>query len=244
VSFAAIDARCAARYPGGMVSNLSLDRIHEHERSQMRYRLDMANVEQLPRGRHRLTREEVLASQRGRMLTAMVEAVAEKGLARVTVKDVLLGAGVSRETFYEHFDNKDDCFFEAYDGASQIVQGAIGGAWSDASTDDVTGLQRLDRSLGAYLGAMASEPLAARVFMIDILAAGPEAVARRYETLEAFTKLIASLVDAQTPTELTRAEAFVGAVSSMVSARLAAGRADELPALREPLLDLAQALWP
>jgi AcrR family transcriptional regulator len=204
----------------------------------------MAKVEQLPRGRHRLTREEVLASQRGRMLHAMVEAVAEKGFARVTVKDVLTGAGVSRETFYEHFDNKDDCFFAAYDGASAIVQGAISGGWSEDEQRGADPLERLDHAVTSYLEAMASEPLVSRVFMIDILAAGPEAVRRRYEMMQAFTGLIVALVDAQTDVQRARAEAFVGAVSSMVATRLALGRADELPALREPLLDLAAALWP
>src|SRR3954449_13507932 len=52
-------------------------------------------VRQLPRGRHRLTREEVTASQRGRMLQAMAAAVAEKGYTRMAVADVVAGAGVS-----------------------------------------------------------------------------------------------------------------------------------------------------
>jgi AcrR family transcriptional regulator len=42
----------------------------------------------------------VLASQRGRMLGAMADAVASKGYAATTVADVVAGAGVSRKTFY------------------------------------------------------------------------------------------------------------------------------------------------
>ena len=72
-------------------------------------------VRQLPRGRHRLTREEVTASQRGRMLEAMAEAVAEKGYTHMAVADVVSGAGVSRETFYQHFADKEDCFLAAFD---------------------------------------------------------------------------------------------------------------------------------
>ena len=44
-------------------------------------------MQQLPRGRHGLAREEVIASQRGRMLAAMADAVAEKTFARTTVTD-------------------------------------------------------------------------------------------------------------------------------------------------------------
>ena len=60
----------------------------------------------LPRGPHRLEREVILASQRGRMLEAMAESVAEKGDAATTVADVVGGAGVSRKTCYEHFSDK------------------------------------------------------------------------------------------------------------------------------------------
>src|SRR6266576_1786673 len=83
----------------------------------------------LPRGRHHLTREQVRASQRGRMLLEMVEAVAAKGYASTSVADVIAGARASRETFYEHFENKQDCFLAAYDEAvlqlTQTMQGAL-----------------------------------------------------------------------------------------------------------------------
>lgn len=174
----------------------------------------------------------------------MVRAVAEKGFARVTVKDVLAGAGVSRETFYEQFANKDDCFWAAFDGASATVQHAITGSWHQSTAEAVTPHERLDRAVTAYLEALAAEPVVARVFMIDVLGAGPEAIVRRYQGLEAFTALVAGLIEARTPDEHRRAEAFVGATSAMVSTRLALGRADELPGLREHLLDLAKTLWP
>src|ERR671936_165052 len=53
-------------------------------------------VRQLPRGRHHLTRAEVTASQRGRMLQAMAEAVRDKGFTGTAVADVVAGAGARR----------------------------------------------------------------------------------------------------------------------------------------------------
>src|SRR4030088_3435567 len=53
-------------------------------------------VEPLPRGRHRLSREQVERSQRGRMLAAMTDAVAEKGYVATTVAGVLARAHVAR----------------------------------------------------------------------------------------------------------------------------------------------------
>ena len=49
----------------------------------------MARAQQLPRGRHGLTREEVITSQQGRMLAAMADAVAERGYAKTSVSDVI-----------------------------------------------------------------------------------------------------------------------------------------------------------
>ena len=81
-------------------------------------------VERLPRGRHKLAREEVVASQRERILRALAAAMAEKGYADTSVADVLSGAGVSRQTFYELFTDKQDCFMSAYEIAvDQILEG-------------------------------------------------------------------------------------------------------------------------
>ena len=60
----------------------------------------------LPRGRHSLSREEVARSQRDRLVRAMADVMAEKGYARTSVADIVRGAGVSRESFYERFGSK------------------------------------------------------------------------------------------------------------------------------------------
>ncbi len=69
----------------------------------------------LPKGPHTLTREQVQASQRQRILDAVLDVVGERGYAAATVADVTTAAGVSRTTFYEQFRNKQDAFLTAYD---------------------------------------------------------------------------------------------------------------------------------
>src|ERR687890_2263309 len=71
--------------------------------------------ERLPRGRHSLPREAVTESQRGRIYQAMIEVVSERGYPETRVVDVIGVAGVSRKTFYELFESKEDCFLAAYD---------------------------------------------------------------------------------------------------------------------------------
>jgi AcrR family transcriptional regulator len=69
----------------------------------------------LPRGPHRLERDEVIHHQRARIHGAMVEAVAQSGYDGTSVKQVIGLAGVSRRSFYEQFANKQECFLATFD---------------------------------------------------------------------------------------------------------------------------------
>src|SRR2546426_8505515 len=122
-------------------------------------------------------RAAVWANQRARMLDAMARAVAAKGYARVSVADVVQLAGVSRRTFYEQFRDKEDCFLVAYETGTEALIGEMLAA--------VAGLERpnwrarLRASMEVYTGTLAAEPDLARVFLIDVLGAGPRAVELR-----------------------------------------------------------------
>lgn len=201
----------------------------------------MADVQQLPRGRHGLSREQVRASQRGRMLAAVAASVADHGFANMTVADVIKRAGVSRETFYEQFADKQDAFLAALDaGADGMI------AFLRAALDSPAGdpLERLDRTLTAYLSTLAAAPSYAKAFLIDAYGAGDAAIARRIDLQQRFVDLMAEALGIEPDAEADRfaCEALVAAVSSLVTARIGAGRADELPDLRDPLIDLSRRL--
>src|SRR3954453_4048235 len=95
----------------------------------------------------------VTQTQRERMLDAMARAVAEKGYAKVTVADVVGLAGVSRRTFYEHFNDVEDCFVEAYAAATRVSLAEVESAVRDARLEDWH--DRFEIAIGAYLGALA-----------------------------------------------------------------------------------------
>jgi AcrR family transcriptional regulator len=196
-------------------------------------------VRQLPRGRHRLTREEVFASQRGRMLEAMALAVGDKGYTGIAVADVVAGAGVSRETFYQHFADKEECFLAAYEMAVDIMRQAMADALAGRPSDP---LARFDRALRAYLDLLSSEGAVARVFLVDVYAAGPRALERRREVQEDFVDVIAGIFAAKTAGDRFACEALVAAISSMVTVRVAAGEFDALPGLRLQLVELARRM--
>jgi len=200
----------------------------------------------LPRGPHRLTRETVLESQRGRMLDAVAVAVADKGYAATTVGDVVSGAGVSRKTFYEHFSDKEECFLAAWDTGVQVVFEAIL-ASRDQARDPI---ERMRAGLRAYLATLAAEPAFARSFFIEVVAAGPRAEARRAEVHAQFAELFTTLHEQarrempqlpDVPPAIPRAA--VGAINELVSDYVRAGRTEQLPELEDTILYLELVLF-
>jgi AcrR family transcriptional regulator len=189
----------------------------------------------LPRGPHGLAREEVLASQRGRMLTAISEAVAEKGYAATTVADVVGRAGVSRKTFYEHFSDKEECFIAAWDTGVALLIDAVTRATLGAEGD---WKDRLHAGVRAYLHTLVSVPAFARTFLIEVLAAGPRALDRRAQVHRRFAELLRTLHERQREVAPELPElpdevftATVGAVEALVAERVRRGRIEELPEL-------------
>ncbi|NLT07766.1 MAG: TetR/AcrR family transcriptional regulator [Solirubrobacterales bacterium] len=135
---------------------------------------------QIPGGRHGLAPEAVAESQRSRLLAAMAEAVCEQGFAETSISDVIARAGVSRKTFYQQFDGKDDCFATAYglevDRLSAVALAAFeaeGGPWA----------RRLRAALTALCGALAANPGTARLCFVEGHDAGPLTAARRRDAL-------------------------------------------------------------
>lgn len=201
------------------------------------------SARQLPRGRHGLPREQVIASQRERILDAMAAAMVEHGYVGTSVAAILKRAGVSRETFYEQFRSKEDCFEAAFERAVAQLLGRI--AEASVAEDDQAGSVaqrggRIERLLGAYLEGLSAEPAYARLFLVEVYAVGSKAVARRAALQESFVALIAEVLGAQTDQQRFACQTLAAAVSAMVTARVAADDLAGLRALREPLLELVR----
>ena len=142
----------------------------------------------LPAGRHSLTREVVLASQRGRLLDAMAQAVSENGYGTATVARVVALAGVSRKTFYEHFSDKEKCFLALYDTGISYVLGPQSKRHFRAETAEAGPRGRLAVGLRAFLAVLAEEPAFSRAIILEVHAAGAAALERRRATLEGFAR--------------------------------------------------------
>jgi AcrR family transcriptional regulator len=127
----------------------------------------------------------VTESQRNRIHQAMIEVVAERGYPETRVVDVIGVAGVSRKTFYELFDSKEDCFLAAYD----VLLGNLLREATDAfeSRPGVPWAERIATALEGLLLHLAEHPDEGRFAIVEVLAAGPKALARRDAALRQFT---------------------------------------------------------
>jgi AcrR family transcriptional regulator len=177
----------------------------------------------------------VVENQRERILAAVGDVVSVAGYREMSVEDVIVTAGVSRRTFYEHFKNKEDAFLAAYDAVLlQLLSAVQGAIEAERSFTD-----RMRAGLSAFLDFLAREPGFARMCIVEALAAGPEAIARRNGAMAAFATMISDNArQIGTPLEpppLT-AETIVGGIYEVVYTRIVRGDIRQLPDLLPDLL--------
>lgn len=174
------------------------------------------------------------ADPRARILDALIATVAYRGYDRTTVERVLQTADVPGAVFDEHFHNKEDCFMQALDALVTRLQDSVQeqfqrtGPWPE----------RVRQGLKALLAALASDPEAARVGMVECLSAGHYAGERYREILGAFVPLLEEgRRHAAYPEHLPpqTSEAVVGGIASILHRRVLEERTPELLSLLEDL---------
>ncbi len=203
-----------------------------------------ARPEQLRGGNHGLTPQQVAESQRTRILAAMRDLVATRGFHDVPVASVIQHAGVSRKTFYELYASKEECFVAIYEQEMERVLAPTLHAFEGSEP----WVDRLRTALGVLLGTLATDPAAARICFVEVLAAGPLALERRAEAYAALDPLFAPPAEgspgtagkaaAAPPLAPTRAivAGSVGYLTETLHREIGAGRASELPKLRAQLM--------
>ena len=191
----------------------------------------LANVVRtLPR--RGLSRATVHDSQRWRLLEAMIEVTASHGYADANVAHVIARAGVSRKAFYEHFVDKEACFLAAYDVVSdRVLADLVATGTRRASPAQ----RRRDYVLG-FLAALDRDLAVARVFMVDVLGAGPRALARR----DALNHQFADQLFGDADVDATHRLAVIGGVNAVVASALLRP-APQLTALGPSLVAFVQA---
>ncbi len=187
--------------------------------------------------------EQVGAHQRARFHSAMVELVAERGYAPVTLRDLTAVAKVSSRAFYEQFRGKEDCFLRTHDlivrrAAKRIVT-------AQAGEHDWRGRLRL--AFRGFAREIEREPAAARLALLEAHTAGPTSCERARRAERSFETMLADSLG-RAPDGLGApplvAEGIVAGVAGVARRRLLAsdgGRVEMPPDLADELLEWALA---
>lgn len=193
------------------------------------------------RGRHAPPPEVRAAVQRQRLMRAAASEFAERGYVGATATSIAARAGMSKATFYAHFDNKLTCMLALYDRANEVVGNAVVDALARAGLSDAT--TRLHAATRAYLETVAQNPDFTRVLVVEIIAAGPEAIAKRDQSMQLF----ADFLDAENAEASSHglgprfasshdAYAIVGAITELISRHVRLGKPKRLLELG-PVID-------
>jgi AcrR family transcriptional regulator len=194
-----------------------------------------------PRGRHAPPLEVRQDRQRRRLYAAAGAIFARVGYADATAEAVAREAGMSKATFYEHFDNKEDCIVALHDDATTAVLDAMRRTGADYAGPDAAG--RVRAVIHTFLEVLAAFPDEAQTLLVEIIGAGPRAMERRDRVLGEY----ASYVDEVNREDAERfgvvrfagphdAFAIVGAVVELASRQIRIGEPDDIRDL-EPVVE-------
>lgn len=193
---------------------------------------------ELPRGRHPLPREVAEQHQRDRLIAGVATAIAEHGYGNLTVKHVIEAAGVSRTTFYENFGNKDEAVVVAHEVIFERFLGLVFRACNAASEWPF----KVKSVIDAALDYAAVEPAQVGLLTLDALSANVEMAQQVLTSTEHLAALLSRGRDlseeAAALPELTE-KSVIGALTAIVSSRIANGEADRLPELAPQLVEVA-----
>jgi AcrR family transcriptional regulator len=174
---------------------------------------------------------------RERILVAMTEIVAKRGYQGTTIEHIVKRAGVSRATFYEHFENREDCLLAGFADAERELQRRVAEAAKAKEWPD-----RVRAALTAFLDFCASEPALARTCLVEAVTAGPVAMERYERALTSFAPLFHDGRDyldglGELPDDLE--DMIIGGIVWMVHQRLLRNEIDEIPGLLPTMLEFA-----
>jgi AcrR family transcriptional regulator len=182
-------------------------------------------------------RARVVEIQRARLLGAALRAVDELGYARTTVAHVTGRARVSRRTFYDLFENREDCLLAALESVVEQLRGELAGL-------DLEGLawrERVRTGLWTILSFFDREPVLARVCVVQALRGGPRVLERRERVLAELAGVInAGCGEGARGTDCSSltAEGLVGAAFAVVYGRLLRGGSEPLTGLHGDLMGM------
>lgn len=162
-----------------------------------------------------------------RALRAFAVVVAERGYAGTTIDQVVKRASMSPTTFYANFDGKKDALRAAIDSAGAQIAAAVIPAFR-RNPDWPSAVRG---AFGALLNFLASRPALAHLVLVDVYAAGPEALDQREIALKPLTAILEAGRERSPQVPAVAVEAIFGGIYSLAYRQVREIGPEGLPAL-------------
>lgn len=175
------------------------------------------------------------SAARQRLLEAMLATSGELGYEQVAVRHVIERGETSRATFYKHFEDREDCFAQAYaEAGERLCRHLIATTERQASWRE-----GLRAALAELLELCANQPLVAKALLVEVHAAGERPLIVRRELMGRLARALDSGRDerpaGQAPPAIA-ADFVIGAVDNLLAAKLIDGDAARAPEMLPGLL--------
>lgn len=165
--------------------------------------------------------------QAERILLGLGEAVYDKGYAATTLADVAKQAATSIRTFYAHYETKEEAFVDAVDLA--VVQSEAAARTAARRAPDWPHAVRA--GLTALCNYYAAEPPLAETVIVEVHAAGEQALRRHEEALAAIGELLAPGFEQAPATPAIVREAVPAAIDALLYDAIQAGGGPKVRAI-------------
>jgi AcrR family transcriptional regulator len=178
-------------------------------------------------------------SQRERMVRAAARLVVEHGYEALSIPAISAAAGVSNQTFYEHFESKRDTFLTAF----ELLAGEAYATTAQAMSAAEDGPETVGVGVRAMLEHVAANELFARLAFFDLATAGPPAMDRADAVLDSFTALLDPADGSADGGEISLVlrQAVGSGIWAVIQHEIAHGRRAELPRLAPAIVALGMS---
>jgi AcrR family transcriptional regulator len=163
------------------------------------------------------------ASRREQILVGMLEAVGADGYDAASVRAVLDRTGLYRQAFYDNFPDKEACYLQAFDFEIARIEAEL----AAAVAGEVTWRGKLRTGLARVLELLDAEPDRGRAVIVEVHAAGGEALVKRAEVMRRAVDFVAAgATEGSAAAPPMAPEGVVAGIHAMIHARLATGDSD------------------
>jgi AcrR family transcriptional regulator len=177
------------------------------------------------------------------LIAAMTELVGEHGYAATTVADVLARAGVSRKAFYQHFANKQECFFAAYDAIAAAGRSDVQHAY-DAAASPAEGAEL---AIAILFERAMQHPGRVRLTQLEAGVVGQAGIKRRERLMGEYESLLRDMLGIPVgPGTVANPvlRGIVGGVNGVLNAHMRNDKMEQLPELIPSLVRWAVSYYP